>query len=216
LKISRRVVISILVTAIVLFAGMLLWPFILNNIIQPIALVAWILLRVLFLSVDQKYFWTAVILVVVIFLFRILPHEQAESQLDSFPVGNATITNIGYWRILFIYHDQNVRNEKTLKLELAHLLTSLYASKQRAATKFDIYEALRKGEIPIPPHLHSFLFSEGSQESGRWVKRFFQSVQKTPRKWIRQWTGQEKAEHHQIIDETLSFMEATLEIKNDK
>jgi hypothetical protein len=216
MKISRRAVISILVTAIALFAGMLFWPFILNNIIQPIALVAWILLRVLFLSIDQKYFWTAVILVVVIFLFRLLPHEQAESQLDSYPVRNATITTIGYWRILFIYHDQNVRDEKTLKRELAHLLTSLYASKQRAATKFDIYEALRKGEIPIPQHLHSFLFSEEPQESGRWIKKFFRSLQKTPRKWISQWTGQEKAEHNRIIDETLSFMEATLEIKNDR
>ena len=87
MNISRRVVISILVTAIALFAGMLCWPFILNNIIQPTALVAWILLRILFLSIDQKYLWTAVILVVVIFLFRLLPHEQAESQFRFLPGG---------------------------------------------------------------------------------------------------------------------------------
>ncbi len=216
MNISRRVVISILVTAIALFAGMLFWPFILNNIIQPIALVAWILLRVLFLSIDQKYFWTAVILVVVIFLFRLLPYEQPELQSNSFPIENATITTIGYWRILFTYHDQNVRDEKTLKRELIHLMTSLYASKQRTAAKFDIYEALQQGEIPLPKRIHSFLFSEELRESGRWIKKFFQSIQKTPRKWIRQWTGQEKAERDQIIDETLSFMEATLEIKNDK
>jgi len=216
MNIARHVVISILVTAIALFAGMLFWPFILNNIIQPTALVAWILLRILFLSIDQQYFWTAVILVVIIFLFRLLPQEQAESQLDSYPAENAAIANIGYWRILLTYHDQNVRDEKTLKRELVHLLTSLYASKQRTAAKFDIYEALQQGEIPLPEHIHSFLFSEESQQSGRWIKKFFQSLQKTPRKWIRQWTGQEKAEHYRIIDETLTFMEATLEIKNDK
>jgi MFS family permease len=124
MNISRRVVISILVTAIALFVGMLFWPFILNNIIQPIALVGWILLRVLFLSIDQKYFWTAVILVVVIFLFRLLPYEQPELRSDSFPIENATITTIGYWRILLTYHDQNVRDEKTLKRELIHLMTS--------------------------------------------------------------------------------------------
>ena len=216
MNISRRVDISILVTAIALFVGMLFWPFILNNIIQPIALVGWILLRVLFLSIDQKYFWTAVILVVVIFLFRLLPYEQPELRSDSFPIENATITTIGYWRILLTYHDQNVRDEKTLKRELIHLMTSLYASKQRTAAKFDIYEALQQGEIPLPEHIHSFLFSEESRESGRWIKKFFHSLQKTPRKWIRQWTGQEKAERDRIIDETLSFMEATLEIKNDK
>jgi hypothetical protein len=40
-----------------------------------------------------------------------------------------------------------------------------------------------------------------------------QSIEKTPRKWIRQWTGREKTEHYQMIDEVLSFMEASLEIK---
>ena len=216
MNISKRVVISILITAIVLFAGMLFWPFILSNIIKPIALVVWVLLRILVLSIDQKYFWGAIIFVVVIFLFRLLPQEQAAIQSNSYPETNATIRTIGYWRILFTFNDQDVRDEKTIKRELLYLLTSLYASKQRTSTNFGEYDALQRGEIPLPEGIYTFLFSEEPQESGNPIKKLLQSIRKTPRKWIRKLTGQEKDDHYRIIDEVLSFMETTLEIKNEK
>jgi hypothetical protein len=216
MNISKRAVISVLVAAIILFAGMLFWPFILNNIIKPIALVVWILLRIMVLSIDQKYFWGVIVFVAAIFLFRFLPLEQSAIQLNAYPETNATIRTIGYWRILFTFNDQDVRDEKTIKRELLHLLTSLYASKQRTSTNFGVYDALHQGEIPLPEHIHTFLFSKEQQESGNPIKKLLRSIQKTPRKWICLWTGQEKAEHYKMIDEVLCFMETTLEIKNDK
>jgi len=216
MNISRRAIISILVTAITLFTGLLFWPFILNNIIKPIALVAWILLRILVLSIDQKYFWGAIIFAATVFLFRLMPREQVSTQSDPYMEANATIRSIRYWHTLFTFNDLDVREEKNLKRELVHMLTSLYASKHHASTYFVIYDALRKGEIPLPEHIHTFLFSEEPQVSGWSIKRFLPSIQKSFRKWIRQWTGQEKAEHRQMIDEVLCFMETSLEIKNDE
>ena len=216
MNISKRMVISILVTAIILFAGMLFWPFILSNIIKPIALVVWVLLRILVLSIDQKYFWMAIVFVAVFFLFRLLPQEQPVVESDTYLETNATIKSIGYWRILLTYNDQNIREEKILRRELLQLLTSLYASKQHSSTNFDIYDALQRGEIPLPENIRTFLFSDEPYESKGVIKKFFQAVQKTPRKWIRQWTGQEKAEHYRTIDEVLCFIETSLEIKNDK
>ena len=32
---------------------------------------------------------------------------------------------------------------------------------------------------------------------------------------MRRWTGQETAEHYRMIDETLSFIEKSMEMKND-
>jgi hypothetical protein len=209
------VVVSVLVTAIVLFIGMLFWRFILNNIIEPTAVAIWLLLRILVLSIDQKYFWYAVIFLVVFFLMRLLPKAQPAIQSDLHPNTNATIMNIGYWRALFTYDNQDVREEKILKRQLIYLLTSLYASKQSTSNSFDIYEALQHGEMPVPETIHAFLFSAEVQESGGLINRFIQSVRKTLRKWIRQWTGQEKAEHYQMIHEVLDFMETSLEIKND-
>lgn len=215
MKLSKRVVVSILVAVIVLFLGMLFWPSILNNIIKPIALVLWLLLRILVLSIHQKYFWYAVILAACIVLFRVLPQAQSDSQPKTYVETNSTIINISYWHGLFLYTGQNAQDEKTLKRELTHLLTSLYASKQSTSNNFRLHEALQQGRMPLPENIHRFLFPQEPQVSGGPLKQFFQSIRKTPRKWIRQWTGQEKAEHYRMIDEVLNFIETSLEINND-
>src|SRR5512141_456478 len=115
---SKRLIVSFLVAAIVLFIGILYWTFILKNIVEPTALAVWLLLRILVLSIDQKYFWYAAILIAIIFLFLLLPRWEPPIQSDSQGKANATIANIGYWRILFTYDGQDVRNEKTLKRQL--------------------------------------------------------------------------------------------------
>jgi hypothetical protein len=215
MNISRPLVVSLLVAVLILFVGMLFWPFILSNVIKPIALVVWLLLRILVLSVDQKYFWYGIVFVAFYVLIRLLPGEQPVIRSNAFPETNATINRIGYWRILFTYNGQNVRDEKTLKRELIYMLTSFYKSKQSTSNHLDVYDALQKGEIPLPENIHAFLFSQESQESGGQIRKFLQSIRKIPTKWIRQWTGQEKAEHFRMIDEVLNLMETLLEIKHD-
>ncbi|HEY9527990.1 MAG TPA: hypothetical protein VIR02_12930 [Anaerolineales bacterium] len=215
MNLSKRVVISLLIAAIVLFVGLLFWPFILNNIIRPTALVLWLLLRIVVLSIHQKYIWYVAIFVSFFFLFRFLPQEQSDVQSHSSREPNTALINIGYWRNLFVYNGQNTPEEKTLKQELTYLLTSLHASNQSASNNSGIRDALQKGKIPLPGNIHTFLFSQEVPASGGLPKRFFQSIRKTPRQWIRQWTGQEKAEHFQMIDEVLNLMETSLEITND-
>jgi hypothetical protein len=212
---SRRIAISFLVAAVILFLGILFWPYILNNIIEPIALVIWFLLRILVLGIHQKYFWYVVIFVAFIYLFRMPPMKPSEVQTDVSQETNTTIINIAYWRGLFIYNGQSIEEEKTLKRELIHLLTSLYASKQSTSNSYAIHDGMQQGKIPLPENIHSFLFSQESPLTGNPLKKFFQSSRKTFRQRIRQWTGQEKAERYQLIDEVLNFMESSLEIKND-
>lgn len=212
---SKRVVLSLLVAAVILFLAMLYWPLVVNNILRPTALVLWLLLRILVLSIHQKYFWYAMIFAAFIVLFRVLPQEQTEVQSEAYGETNAALINIGYWRGLFVYNGQSVQDQKNLKRQLAHLLTSLYASKQGTSSNFRLEEALQQGRIPLPENIHTFLFLPETPAASGPLKRFLHSIRKTPRKWIRQWSGQEKAEHFQMIDEVLSFMEASLEVKND-
>jgi hypothetical protein len=215
MKISRRMVGIILFGSIILLVGLLFTPFILKNIIEPTSLAAWVLLRIFVLSIDQKYYWGAIILVVAIFLFRLLPQDQTVIQPEYFPDSNATIKTIEYWRILFTSTVDNTYDEETLKRELIHLLLSLYASKQRVSTNFSLYDALKRGELPLPKHIHAFLFPDDSKKSKRSLNKFIQSIRTTPRKWMRRWTGQDTVEHYRMIDETLSFIEKSMEMKND-
>jgi hypothetical protein len=213
MKTSRRFVGFILFLALFFLAGVLFWPYILNEIIRPTSQVLWLLLRIFVLSIDQKYYWAAIIFVVVFFLFRILPQGQSAIQTDDSFDSNSALKTIGYWRNLFILTEHELQDEKTLKRELIRLLLSFYSSKQRTSANFGLYEALQQGEIPLPEHIHAFLFPDESQESSRSLKRFVQSIRNAPQKWARRWTGQETAEHYRMIDEVLSFMETSLENK---
>ncbi len=211
---SKRFVLAFLIAALVVFLGLLFWPFVLNNIIQPTALALWLLIRILVLSIHQKYFWYAVIFVAVLVLLRLLRQTQSELPPQASFETNTTITNISYWRGLLLYNGQDILEDKALKRQLAHLLTALYALKQGASNDFRIYDDLQQGTIPLPKNIHTFLFPPAPVSGGP-LKKFFQSIRKTPRRWIRQWTGQEKAEHNKMIDEVLNFIETSLEINND-
>src|SRR5829696_9263047 len=201
---SKRVVLSLLIAAILLFLGLLFWPFLLNNIIRPAALVLWLLIRILVLSIHQKYIWYVAIFLSFILLFRFLPQEQSDVQPYSPREPNTVLINIGSWHNLFVYNGQSAREEETLKRELTYLLTSLHVSNQSESNHFGIRDAMQKGDIPLPGNIHAFLFSQELPASGGLLRRFFQSIRKTPRQWIRQWTGQKKAEHFQMIDEVLN------------
>jgi hypothetical protein len=196
-------------------AGLLFWPFILNNIIKPTALVVWLLLRILVLSIDQHYYWYGLIFIVVIFLFRVLSYSHETVRTDVYRESNTTLDNIEFWRVRFTGNSHNGWDEKILKRDLLHLLIDLYALDRNSSNNFDIYQALQLGEVPLPEHIHAYLFSEEPRASGHSIIRFFQSIRETPRYWMRRWTGQEKAEQYQRIAEVLNFIESSLEIKND-
>jgi len=215
MKPSIRVLVAIFFLSLSLLAGILFWPFILNDIITPISLVIWLLLRIFILSIGQQYYWGAIIFVILIFLFRLLPQDQGNTQEENFPDSNATIKTVEYWRSLFTLGNHNLHDSKTVKLELSRLLLSLYATRQRAAADFRLYEALQRREIPLPEDIHSFLFLEETQDNRRSFKERVQTLWKKPRTWIRRWTGQETAEYYRMIDKVISFMETSLEIKND-
>ena len=107
MKSSRRLVIFIFLL-VILFVGLLNWPFVLNEIIQPISLVVWLLLRVFVLSIDQQYYWWALILVAdCIFLYRLLPHDQSENSSEEVWKSNETIPTIEHWRLLFVPGETN-------------------------------------------------------------------------------------------------------------
>jgi hypothetical protein len=152
---------------------------------------------------------------VAIFLFRLLPQDQTAVQSENFIESNATIRTIEYWRILFNLTGGRIQDEETLKRELIHLLLSLYASKQRTSTNFKLYDSMQRGEVPLPEHIHTFLFPAEPEKSKRPLQKIMQSVRNAPHKWFQRWTGRETAECYRMIDEILCFMEKSMEIKND-
>jgi hypothetical protein len=219
-RLPRALVIGGFFLLVILFAGLLFWPFVLNEIIRPTSLAVWVLVRIFVLSVDQEYYWLAIVFIAAIFLYlRLLSPPNPIIESEDSRHFNETLRALDYWRSLFNITDQRVQDDEMLKKELARLLLSLYATKRRTRADFRLYDALQQGKIPLPEQIHVFLFPEEPQTVGRSLiantRRLVQSVRNTPRKWIRRWRGQEAAEHHRMIDEMLYFMETSLEMKND-
>jgi hypothetical protein len=211
MKISRRVVI-ILLAAILLLTGVLFGPSLQNYLLKPIATVSWILLRIFVLSIDQRFFWIVLIFIGLVFLFRLLSRIQTTLPEEESYESNDTIDAIEYWRSRFLLSNTNTSYDKSLRRELTNLLASYYASKQRSSN-FEIYELLQRGQIPLPKHIHTFLFPQEPQDSRRSLKKLILSIRCTPRKYIRRWTGQEKVERYRMVNEVLSFIETSMEIK---
>lgn len=215
MNIARRLAIVAFVL-IILLTGVLFWPFIFSEIIRPTALVVWVLLRVFVLSVDQRFYWAAVVLVSAFLLLRrLLSSLQPATQPTSFQRPNTTIENIQYWHSLLTAGAHNPQDDRAMKKELAHLLLQLYATKKRTSADFRLFDALQQGEIPLPEDIHAFLFVPEPQPAERPLKRFLHSIRTAPQKWIRRRTGQEKAEYQRMITEVLTFVETSLEIKDD-
>ena len=136
MQLSRQAVVSVLFVASILLGGILFWPIIFNEIITPAALVVWLFLRVFVLSIDQKYYWGAIIIIEFVFLLRLPPLGAAPVPSDEHPEANEAIETIRYWRSIFTLTDVSAHDEKILKQELVHLVAALYASKQRVLPGF--------------------------------------------------------------------------------
>ena len=61
MKFSRRTIVFLYILLVILVGGILFWPFIVSEIINPVSMVVWLFLRLFVLSIAQKYYWTAII-----------------------------------------------------------------------------------------------------------------------------------------------------------
>jgi len=136
-RLSRALVIGVFSLLVILFVGLLFWPFILNEIITPTSLAAWVLLRIFVLSLDQKYYWMAIIFHYFYFSIPSSPAPVSPHySIRGFPAFECNHENLDYWHSLFNLIDQRAQDDEMLKKGLARLLLSLYATKQHTAADF--------------------------------------------------------------------------------
>jgi hypothetical protein len=212
---TRGMIVSIFFISLTILAVILFWSAIYDYIIMPIALTVWLLLRIFILSIDQKYYWWALIFAALVIAYRLLQSGKSAAPAQNNPENNETMTAIDRWHSLFSLVDNHTRDEKALKQELIHLVASVYASKQHVSPNFLFYDALKNGEISLPAHVHAYLFPDDSPKKSRSLKTLAQNTRQAARKWLRQWNGQAAADHYRMINEILNIVDTSLENKND-
>jgi hypothetical protein len=116
---------------------------------------------------------------------------------------------------MFTLTNYENQNDRSLKRELIRLLVSFYASQDRSSDNFKIFDELSRRVIPLPQNIHAFLFLDEPKRSKLSLKEILFGIRNIPGKWMRRWTGREKEMHFQKLNEVLSFLETSLEIKNE-
>lgn len=218
MKISRRTVsIIAFILGLFLLVGFSFPSFIQDNFITPIALVLWLFWRIL-RSVDEQVYWIALIFAVVMYsLIRLYrsalgsdTFEQTQS-LDS----NAALQQMSYWRTSIHLTSFEIDPSNSLKHNLANMLVAIYASKQLHVAPYEISSALKQRQMPLPEPIYTFLFPAQSSGAKRSIKQVLRNLRDIPRKRIRRWTGRERAEYYQLLDQVLKFMESVMENEYD-
>jgi hypothetical protein len=210
----RKIVILFAFLA-VLFLVLLNWPVVVADFIQPVSLVIWLLLRTFVLSIDQQYYWWALILAVSLFMIRLFPRPISSEEPERINSFNETLRSINHWRTMYIPDENSRFHDQFLEREYIHLLVTMYAARLHVTPDYHLHEQLREGGIPLPENIRAYLFTEDKMPEKRTFKTMIQTLWNAPRKWREQSGGQKNVEHDRKIEEILTFFETTLEIDND-
>ncbi len=218
MKISRRTVLIIaFILGLFLLAGFSFPAFVQDNFITPIALVLLLCWRIV-QSIDQQVYWIAliflVVMVVLVRLYRSILESDTFEPTQS-PDRNAALEQIRYWRTSIRVTDFKIDRSNILAHNLATMLAAAYASKQLHITQYEIYSALEQREMPLPEPVYAFLFPAQSSGAKRSIKQMLRSLRDLPRRRIRRWTGRERAEYYQLLDQVLKCMESAMENEHD-
>jgi hypothetical protein len=218
LKIPRRTILIIAFSlGLFLLVGFSFPSFVQDNFITPIALVLLLCWRIV-QSIDQQVYWSALIFSVVIYalirLYRSILEPDTFEQTQSLDL-NAALEKIRYWQTSIRLTDFKIDRSNILEHNLANMLAALYASKQLHVTQYEIYSGLEQRQLPLPEPVYTFLFPARSSGARRSIKQILRSLWDIPRKRIHRWTGREKAEYYQLLDQVLNFMESVMENEHD-
>lgn len=215
MKISRRILWISLILGLLLLVGVLFPSFIQDNFVTPIALVLWLFWRIL-QSVDQKIYWAVLVFSVVTYFFtRLYRSIQEPPAVERTPLAgsNATLERINQWQLSIRLMTIETSTSSIRDDSLGKLLAALYASRQPEAVPYEIYDALKLRQIPLPESIYVFLFPDESASARSPFKRLLQAIRDAPRKRIRRWTGREEADYYLALEQLIDFMESVLEHK---
>ena len=211
----KRVALFALCLGGIVFVGLLFAPFVMTNIISPLAMVAWLFLRIFVLSIPQEYYWWFIIIAGLAWIARRFAGGQPEFEERPEPELNAALKSVDNWRYILQVAEGYHGLRRELKRELCHMLISLFSARQQSATYSEVYEPLLQRQIPLPEPVYAFLFTPDPEDVQLSFIQKLRALPQAPRRWWRRWTGQERADYHQSIDAVLTFMETMLEVPHD-
>jgi len=215
MKITRRTTLFLLLLGFFLLLVFLFRLFLLENFVKPVALVFWLVWRVL-LSFNQRLIWSLLLIAVVIYVvLRLARQGMSDTKLPLAPDSQLTLANIEYWRSFIMFTANNKFHVNILRQSLVKMLVAMYTSRQPDTPLWEVAEALQQRQIPLPDHIYTFLFPPAPLTGRSSFWQVLQTLRRLPAHWVYQWSGRAEAGYYRSLDEVLTFMESSLEIIHD-
>lgn len=213
MKRSPRVAWLLLLSGAALLLGLLFRTFLFEEVVVPVAIMMLMLWRLL-LSVHQALYWGAVIALALGLVFRRLRRVAGRGETPSEGRLGPIPKFIDYWRLPLELADSEDPPDVGLKSELRHILVSVSAVNQPGTAPFAVFEALRLRRLPLPDPLHRFMFGNEADPKDPTWRKWARELAAAPGRWLRRWTGRDKAAFFQSVEETLTYLESLMEIKH--
>lgn len=208
---NKKYLFLIITATVIFFLCCIFWPFIYTNIISPLSLCVWLLLRLTILSIDQRNIWFVVILANIFFLvIRINSLTTFQEENTNLKDINSYINNLEIWKHYFSSEKNSSVDMNNLKKRLLSILVTAYASKKRVPVNYKLYDKFRNKEIPLPDDIYNFLIDDGKNKKNGVVLKF-----RRPAELLYIVTGKLKKDYNRKIEECLNFLENYLEIKDE-
>jgi hypothetical protein len=214
MKNHRRMVLILLLLGLFLLLAFLYRAFLLENFVKPVALVFWLVWRVL-LSFDQRVIWSLLIILAIIYVvLRMARQGMSETNSPLVPDSPLTLINIEYWRSFIMFNANNKFHDNILRQNLVQMLVTMYTSRQPDTPLWEIAEAFRLRQIPLPDNIYSFLFPPVPLTGRPPFRQMLQNLRHLPARAGYLWSGRTEAGYYRSLDEVLNFMESSLEINH--
>jgi hypothetical protein len=194
-----------------LLAGVIVFrQFIYANVIMPISLILWAVLRV-FMTIDQEFYWVALVFIAFIFGLSLVPMR---TKVLSQPAGRESrqpAKRLEYWDVLIDKAGNSREDQQTLRKNLQELFVNVMAIEDQADPN-SIREDLQRKRLDIPKEIVTYLFAV--EDRGFNSKRNKQS-------WINRLLSRDEISRNSSndnlpdIEAVLDFLETYAEIGYD-
>jgi len=213
---ERRRAIGVLAAGAVLAASVLAGPWLWSAVIEPLALVVWLLLRLFVLSVHQAAYWVVLILAGAVLLLGFLLRRARLDEPAPVVPPPPRPHPVESWRWVIEQAALGAPASPAFGWGgFIQLAVSFGAVEHRVPADYLLHDALRAGRVPLPAEVHAFLFPPSEPRPATWPARAARLARRAagaPRRLLRRLTGQDRAERLAAVERFLSFLETSLEM----
>ena len=179
--------------------------FLIDNIIEPVAMLFWAIWRIA-TSIDQHIYWAVLIVLWLLSMLRLVPSEKGDSLAPAYNYEYRPLCRVEYWRLLIKDGTRGKVKAENLRDALKDLLCSIITQIDRTYPA-NLEQRVASEPTPLPFAAHLFLFPP---EKKNRLHLFFHLPQ-----WFQKWVRNFYPQDNHPMSDVLSWMEFVMEINHD-